>query len=173
MKRIIIVGPPGSGKSSIGKSLSQSLGIKYVSSGDIARLMGERDPKVAEILRNGGLAPEEAMRTAIKNVITVGDSFILDGFPRNLQQLNLMYAWFIGKEFTFIDVHCDPQICMDRMAYRCRMDDMACQARIDYFNYHTKPMIATLYGSTDRVIRIDNNKPLAPTSMSFELEVEI
>ena len=49
-KRIILIGAPCVGKSTIGKNLQDILGIKYISSGDIARSMGD---DVNELINSG------------------------------------------------------------------------------------------------------------------------
>jgi len=48
---IIILGPPGSGKGTQAKKLAQALNLSYFESGDFARKLAEKDPRIDKILK--------------------------------------------------------------------------------------------------------------------------
>lgn len=145
---IVILGAPGSGKSSIGKLLAEQLNAIYVSSGNIARNMALTDKFTQESLQAGGLANEEKMRNEIYRTLYAinlkGREFVLDGFPRNIEQ----YHWLIDKfpsiAYYFIDV--DTKTCMKRLRTRGRSDDvkMVIMGRIGYYERETLVLIEYL-----------------------------
>ncbi|MEM4605855.1 MAG: nucleoside monophosphate kinase [Candidatus Pacearchaeota archaeon] len=92
--RIIIIGPQGCGKGTQAKILSEKLKIPHISMGDLLRgLTGELKEKVDKIINKGELVPAELTIKILKERISKEDckkGFILDGFPRNLEQVKLL-----------------------------------------------------------------------------------
>lgn len=91
--KLIIFGPPGSGKGTYSSRLQQALGIVKISTGDIFRDEIKRDTElgreVAQYLNSGALVPDEITIEVLKSRISQPDArngFILDGFPRTLEQ---------------------------------------------------------------------------------------
>ena len=91
--KIILLGPPGSGKGTQGASLSKSLQVPEISTGDMLRqavaeetLLGQQ---VGDIINKGHLVPDDLIISVIKDRISRADcdnGFILDGFPRTIEQ---------------------------------------------------------------------------------------
>ena len=95
--QIIIFGSPGVGKGTQAKILAVKLGIAHISTGDILReaIKKETDlgKKAKEIVESGGLVPDEIMAEMIKDVLLderCKNGFILDGFPRTIQQAHIL-----------------------------------------------------------------------------------
>jgi len=91
--RLAIFGPQGSGKGTYASRLSPILGVPHISTGDLCReevAKGtELGKKIKEIMDRGGLQPDEVIIEMLKNRISKDDckkGFILDGFPRTLEQ---------------------------------------------------------------------------------------
>ena len=82
--KILFLGAPGSGKSTQGQILAEEKGWKWVSPGQMFR--ESEDPKIKEIISTSQLVPDEITIEMIVNTIKDLDSFILDGYPRNLRQ---------------------------------------------------------------------------------------
>ncbi len=91
--RVVLLGPPASGKGTHGRRLASALGLEYLSTGALLREnMEERTPlgKAAQpILDRGGYIPDELMCPVIgewleKHPDSAG--WVLDGFPRSLPQ---------------------------------------------------------------------------------------
>ncbi len=91
--QIILFGPQGSGKSTQGKLLSEYFQEPYYSSGDMFR--SEIQAKthlgnmVSEYVGSGMLAPDELVDAIMKKYLSAddfSDGFILDGYPRNVEQ---------------------------------------------------------------------------------------
>lgn len=87
---IIFIGPQGCGKGTQARILSEKLKIPHISTGDLFRsLKGDLKKKVDEIINKGLLVPDELTIEILKDRISKEDckkGFILDGFPRNLNQ---------------------------------------------------------------------------------------
>jgi adenylate kinase len=95
--RLLIMGPPASGKGTYALRLAADYGIVHVSAGDLLREYSKTHPEIAEIMERGELVPAalivELVRERLKKDDIREKGFILDGFPRRLaeaQELKLM-----------------------------------------------------------------------------------
>lgn len=91
--RLILLGPPGSGKGTQAKLLGERLGLVHVSTGDIFRdAVSKGTPtgrQVEPYLREGRLVPDAITNEVIKERFTASDRperFVLDGYPRTVAQ---------------------------------------------------------------------------------------
>ncbi len=92
MKNIIFFGPPGAGKGTQAKIISEFLKIPHLSTGDILRKkLLEKDDLADElknIMSSGNLVSDDILNSIVisrlKNEANKG--FILDGYPRTLKQ---------------------------------------------------------------------------------------
>lgn len=91
--RLILLGPPGSGKGTQTQRLIQSYGIVPLSTGDMLRaaVAARTDVglKIKDIMAAGGLVPDDVVIGIIADRIEQPDAakgFILDGFPRTVPQ---------------------------------------------------------------------------------------
>ena len=90
---IIMLGKPGSGKGTVGKMLSEKLGIIHVSSGELFRSytkkVGDVGKEIEKYISKGNLVPDElAIRLVEKRLLEADckNGVILDGFPRTVEQ---------------------------------------------------------------------------------------
>lgn len=149
MYGIILFGKPGSGKSTIGRQLSNLYNYRYISSGDIARSLAESDSKIRELLNNGHMAPEHIMRSMIRHEITkclysnVG--FILDGFPRYNYQDDYLTCMFPDMMMIRVLIDADDDVVMDRCAKRGREDVGSTAERLDYYHKNTEPLVDNVH----------------------------
>ena len=91
--RIILLGPPGAGKGTQAKNMSESLGIVHISSGDLLRDHQTRGTELGNTARSymqkGLLVPDELIIGMIEERIRLPDAqvgYVLDGFPRTVAQ---------------------------------------------------------------------------------------
>jgi adenylate kinase len=91
--RLVLLGPPGSGKGTQAKRLAEKYRLPHVSTGDILRLGfgegGYLDTEIREVVNSGRLVPDKVVVEVIKKRLGEEDcrkGFILDGFPRTLRQ---------------------------------------------------------------------------------------
>ncbi|HEX8811393.1 MAG TPA: adenylate kinase [Terracidiphilus sp.] len=90
---IVLLGPPGSGKGTQAKLISETFGIPQISTGDILRDNVARGTelgmKAKEIMEHGDLVPDELVSNMVADRLSQADcvrGFILDGFPRTVRQ---------------------------------------------------------------------------------------
>lgn len=110
MKNIIIFGPPGTGKGTMSKKLSDEFNLRHISTGDIIRKNQELGTKIGvladRIVDGGGLLPDDVVNEMIKQeIIDDKDScgFIFDGFPRTSGQAKMLDQ-FLHKRGTPITI---------------------------------------------------------------------
>jgi len=93
IKRIIFLGPPGTGKGTQAARMSERFGLEAMSSGDTLRQEikagSDVGQKAAEYVEAGTLVPDEIITGVMLagiNKLPAGIGFILDGFPRTVPQ---------------------------------------------------------------------------------------
>ena len=90
MKNIIFFGPPGAGKGTQAKIISEYLNLSHLSTGEILRnKLLEKDDlsiKLKEIMSTGKLVSDDILNSIVSSrlEIEVSKGFILDGYPRTL-----------------------------------------------------------------------------------------
>ena len=173
--RVLLIGPPASGKGTQGRRIASTFGVPYLSSGELLRAqvaagtsLGER---VAADLAAGDLVPDDVMLEALRDPLheaLISGGYVLDGFPRNLAQaLHLTtYATEFGgapEVAVWFDV-ADAEL-MQRTRNRAiaegRVDDVDAVARhrIDVYNAATAPLVDH-YRELGLLIRVDAARPV-------------
>src|SRR5437660_4689670 len=91
--RLILLGPPGSGKGTQAQRLVKRYGIVQLSTGELLRsAVAAQTPvglKAGDIMASGGLVPDDIVIGIISDRLDQPDAkkgFILDGFPRTVPQ---------------------------------------------------------------------------------------
>jgi adenylate kinase len=91
--RLIFIGPPGSGKGTQTKLLSQRLGLAHIGTGDMLREAVRQDSpsgRLAKAYVNGGqLVPDDVVNDIIAELFAQKDrasNFVMDGYPRTMSQ---------------------------------------------------------------------------------------
>ena len=165
---IVLIGPPCSGKSTIGTLLANKLEYSYVSSGDIARAMAKEDGTEKQ-LAAGNMAPEDKMRKIIGNHLKSNRDIVLDGFPRFNDQLDWMMNRFMDRRFVFLFVDVPTLTLFNRADSRNRDDDHVLGNRLDYYKKNTVPMINRIKDSDAfNMIYVVNDHIPSVTVMNIE-----
>lgn len=106
---IILLGPPGAGKGTQAKLISEKYIIPHISTGDIFRKnISERTPLGIEAKRyidNGQLVPDDVTIGIVKDRLSMDDcknGFLLDGFPRTAMQAEALDS-FLNSNGQQID----------------------------------------------------------------------
>jgi len=161
MKKIVLLGPPGSGKGTQSKFLVEKFGFIQISTGDLLRDQVQKKDssmgkEISEIMQNGELVPDEIVIKLIIEKITIykEKNIIFDGFPRNINQAKVLdkslekISVSLDKA-VFIDV--DYEILKERIISRIkesgdenkRSDDniQTLVKRIDVYKKNTLPIV--------------------------------
>ena len=107
--RLILVGPPGAGKGTQAVFLASHFAVPHISTGDIFRLNLKNGTPLGiqakSFMDNGNLVPDSITNEMVKDRFThgdVGNGFLLDGYPRNVDQ-----AEFLDSALTAVDTPLD------------------------------------------------------------------
>jgi adenylate kinase len=132
--QVIILGPPGVGKGTQSLLISQKLGLIHLSTGEILRSAVEAKTALGlqaqEIMNSGKLVSDEIMVGIVKDALSVQEmktnGFILDGFPRTLNQaieLDKIFREFGFEDVRIINIIADQEVLINRLMGRGRPDD--------------------------------------------------
>jgi adenylate kinase len=94
--RLVFVGPPGAGKGTQAKVITQKWKIPQVSTGDMlreAKANGTLPQELVAKMASGGLVPDEVVIDLIRARTEKEDAangFLLDGFPRTVPQADAL-----------------------------------------------------------------------------------
>jgi len=102
--KIILLGPPGAGKGTQAKSISNKYSIPHISTGDIFRKnISENTPlgiEAKKYMDNGQLVPDEVTINMVKDRLQEEDcksGYLLDGFPRTVSQAESLQEFLEGR----------------------------------------------------------------------------
>mgnify|MGYP001258069507 FL=1 len=155
-KAIVILGAPGSGKSTIGRSLADQLGYHYVSTGDLARRLIEQGMDDTWQLI-GDFAPEDQIRQAFADDIKDHQAVVVDGMPRKVDQVTVLEGHF--DEITCINLVAEMDTLVERLMSRGRVDDQEKVIKLRVRKYN-RQITQILEKIKDKVTRGDHYKSL-------------
>jgi adenylate kinase len=173
--RVLLIGPPASGKGTQGRRLAARFGVSYLSSGDLLRAQvasGTRLGRQLEAsLARGDLVPDDVILQVLEAPLAAalaGDGYVLDGFPRTVDQA-------VALENTLTAGGGRPQVAVwfdvadDELARRIRRraelegrsDDDAAVARhrLTVYRRETEPLL-DYYRDRAMLLRIDAGRPV-------------
>jgi adenylate kinase len=120
--RIVIFGPPGSGKGTYAMLLKDRLGIPHISTGDLVREeIHNKTPLGMEIEKYsnaGKLVPDDVITEILKKRLTLDLSrgFILEGYPRSINQAKQLEN--ISKIDVVINLVVPDRVIVERLSAR-------------------------------------------------------
>jgi adenylate kinase len=131
--RLVLIGPPGSGKGTQAKLLVERLGCAYIGTGDILRDAIRRKTPIGlqaePIIKSGRLVPDDVVNEMVADRFRQPDRpdcFVLDGYPRTLAQA-ASFDQFLRQQFLDLDavvqLVIDDEEVVSRMLARQRADD--------------------------------------------------
>ena len=162
--RILFLGPPGVGKGTQAERVSEALGVPHISTGDMFRHhMGSGTSlgrRIKEIVARGDLVPDgltvEMLLERLGDPDTAG-GYILDGFPRNLAQVDALDV-AVGSEAldAVVLLEASDRVLRERMLARARPDDTeeSVRNRLVVYRRETAPLI-DVYASRGIIVRVD------------------
>ncbi len=126
--RYILMGPPGVGKGTYAKHISEKLNIKHISTGDIFRYHIKNKTslglKASSFIEKGLLVPDSLTNELVLDRLSQDDvknGFLLDGYPRNSEQAKYLEKILSDKNTTLtgaINFYADDKIIIERLSGR-------------------------------------------------------
>ena len=144
-KRIIMIGGPGSGKSTYSEIITKKLDIPHIYTGDMMRKLAKTNDQVKDLLAKGKFAPTDIVINAVLDRLEKPDAqkgYIFDGFPRNIEQAKAMEEKGIKYDYViYLDVSEEEVI--KRLTARGRADDKPeiIKTRLKVFEKETAPLL--------------------------------
>lgn len=141
---IVLLGPPGVGKGTQAKILSEKTGLAHISSGDLFRENLKNQTELGKLaqtyMNKGELVPDDVTIAMIRDRLTRPDcktGAILDGFPRTPAQaeaLGTMLREFNGQVDLVPYITAGEDVLVERLSSR-----LTCRAKGHVFNAKTNP----------------------------------
>lgn len=132
LMRVVILGPPGSGKGTQAAMLVEHLGVPHISTGallrDAAKQGTELGIQAKGIIDKGDLVPDDIMLGIVEERLgqdDVANGFILDGYPRNVAQaksLDEMLERLSQPVEEAIHIDVDADVIIERIANRAKLE---------------------------------------------------
>lgn len=148
-----MLAPPGAGKGTIGTRIARHYGVAHLSSGELLRAEvaagTDLGRAVAGHLAAGDLVPDELVDQLLRDqLVTAARSggYVLDGFPRTLEQALLAYEIAADLGITLdaaLYLDAPEQVLADRMLARGRDDDTPAtiRHRLQVYRAQTEPLV--------------------------------
>ena len=162
--RLVLLGPPGAGKGTQAAILSDKLGVPHISTGDLFRAnIGEGTPlgvEAKQYIDAGKLVPTDVTARMVASRLAEADTangFLLDGFPRTVEQAELLKDILADAGVSLdgvVEFRVSEDVVVERMLARGRADDNeeTIRTRLGVYRDETAPLIE-YYG--DRLITIN------------------
>ena len=170
MTRLLLVGPPGAGKGTQAAILAETYGIPAISTGDIFRSnVVNGTPlglQVKAIMEAGEYVPDDLTNEIVAARLAETDAragFLLDGYPRTLDQVNeldrILSIDHAGVDaVVLLEAETDEVVArlLKRAIEQGRIDDTeeVMRHRMDVYAEQTSPIIA-VYDMRDLVVRVN------------------
>lgn len=179
MTRVIFLGPPGAGKGTQAKVLSEGCNVPHISTGDILRAAVKAKSALGQkaegYMSAGELVPDDLILDLIRERLGEEDTangWLLDGFPRNVEQ-----AEFLNKLLDEIQQTCEfvinlevpDDVLVTRMLDRGRNDDKedVIRNRLEVYRKQTEPLIA-LYTGSNQLVSVNGNQEMAAVTEALQ-----
>jgi adenylate kinase len=168
--RILLVGPPGAGKGTQAVKIAEKLGIPHISTGDIFRSQiaagTELGKQAQEYMNAGQLVPSSVtngMVAARLAEVDTANGFLLDGYPRNLDQIDALDAVLVPADRQLevvLELTADTDVVVKRLLQRAveqgRADDTedVIRKRLEVYADETAPIVS-VYADRGILVQVD------------------
>jgi adenylate kinase len=177
-KRLIFLGPPGAGKGTQAQLLSENHQIPHVSTGDILRSAVSNQTPLGKqakgYMDRGELVPDTLILGLIQDRLSYEDTsngWILDGFPRNVNQAAFLEALLNELNQNpdcVLNLEVPDEVLVARLLERKRKDDNeeTIRRRLEVYHQDTVPVI-DFYQEKQTLKTIDGNQSMEEVSKSL------
>ena len=176
--RLIFLGAPGAGKGTQAETLAAAQNIPHISTGDILRQavadQSSLGLQAKSYMDAGELVPDTLIMGLIKERLGQVDAqkgWILDGFPRNLEQAQALNQLLLQMDQNYDKVvyfEVSQEALVSRMLERGRKDDneVTVRRRLDVYQEQTVPLIK-FYQDINSLKVVDGNSDVETVSNSL------
>ncbi len=169
-RRLILLGPPNSGKGTQAAILAERLGIPAISTGDMLRAArdagSELGRKVEEIMASGELVDDDTMKQVVRERLARDDTkggYLLDGYPRTMRQAGDLEEILGNTEGIdcVLHIRVPDQELVRRALERGREDDQeeVVRQRLNVYEEKTEPLIG-YYQKLGLLREVDGHRPI-------------
>ena len=155
--RVLLLAPPGAGKGTQGTRIAEAFGVPHISTGDLLRDHVRRRTaigmEVQSFVDRGELVPDRVVLEMLRGKLAearLAGGYVLDGFPRTLEQAYAGYE--MGRELdvtadAVIHLEADDEELVRRLLQRAvvehRADDTedVIRRRLDLYHSVTAPIV--------------------------------
>lgn len=168
--RLVLLGPPGVGKGTQAKIISQRLGVVHISTGDILRREissgTELGDQAHEFVKAGSLVPDSIVNKMVAQRLSAPDvaqGFLLDGYPRTVDQAGELDSYLTARGESLdvvIAFGCTEETVLARIEHRAKLEGRAddntqtALHRLRVYNEQTAPLL-DYYQTTSRLKTVD------------------
>lgn len=172
MTRLIIMGPPGSGKGTQAEYIARHFGIPAISTGDIFRAhvggQTELGAEARKYMDSGEFVPDHVTNAMVQQRLDrtdVRSGFLLDGYPRTTAQIEALDGILAGNQQRLdavVELTVDDDELVERMLRRAqeqgRSDDTApvIRRRLELYRDETQAVVAR-YSERGIVLAVDGS----------------
>lgn len=179
MTRVIFLGPPGAGKGTQAQLLCEGAKVPHISTGDILRAAvkakTELGQKAEGYMSAGELVPDDLILGLIRERLGEADAtngWLLDGFPRNVEQAKFLNALLdeIGQTCeVVINLEVPDDELVTRLLARGRSDDKedVIRNRLEVYHEQTAPLIE-LYSGRKQLVSLNGNQEMDQVSAELQ-----
>jgi adenylate kinase len=137
-KHILLLGAPGAGKGTQSKRLAAEFDLEHVTTGDALRANKDMDLSHMDTefdtprayMEAGELVPDEVVNEIVKTALQEADGYVLDGYPRNLDQAEYLSGITELDAAVFLDVAEEELV--DRLTGRRVCDDCGANYHVEF-----------------------------------------
>ena len=169
--RLVLLGPPGSGKGTQAERLAKTFQVPWISTGEMLRKAviagAELGQRIAGSLQSGNLVDDATMAEVVGERLAqpdVDNGFILDGFPRTISQADTLRQILSDAGVTLtcvLSIDVPQEELVKRILGRNRADDLetVIQNRLAVYREKTEPLIE-YYKGFGLVQSINGDQPM-------------
>jgi adenylate kinase len=173
--RALLLAPPGAGKGTQGTKLAEHFDVPHLATGDLLRQhVADGTPigrEAQAYMERGDLVPDRLVVELVAAAIAAPEpleGYVLDGFPRTIEQAEAAYRWGRDRGRTFhavISLAVDEEELVRRLIERGReagrVDDTEAtiRERLRIYTEKTEPLLE-FYRERDILVVVDGTGPV-------------
>jgi adenylate kinase len=185
--RLLLIGPPGSGKGTQAVRVAEHFRVAHISSGDLLRRHVKEGTSIGrsvqEYVQRGDLVPDGIVMDILRKPVVQASEqggYVLDGFPRTVEQAEAAYLVARDLGVTVqVAVHLDVprqelvRRVLARGAETGRADDTeeVINHRLEVYDEKTLPML-DYYARREKLVTVNGARPVDEVTWSIIVQLQ-